>query len=178
MECPKCGKEVDDRKLFCAACDAPLYLDEEIFVPEVEARAGEEERDSASSGAQRESGGSEARPDGAPAKPEFMFHGRLRKSWLIRILITVLIIAILIAALLLIATSRKANGGDASCLGRAALVGQGPSSEEGQCERGDHYRDYEHAVGDISGELPCPHVGCEARDIHWDGNYPVECGAT
>jgi len=39
-----------------------------------------------------------------------MFRGRLRKSWLIRILVTILILAILIAALLLIAHSRRAEG--------------------------------------------------------------------
>jgi hypothetical protein len=179
MECPKCGKEVDDKKLFCAACDAPLHLEEEIFVPEVVTnRAGAQEQSSDADGFQRGSPVSEAGPIGAPVKAEFMFRGRLRRSWVIRILITLLILAILIAALLLIAYSRRASGMVTSHSEWAAQIGRGPSSKEGQCECSDHYRDYEYAVGDISGKLPCPHVACEARDVHRDGHYPVEGGVT
>ena len=179
MECPKCGKEVDDKKWFCAACDAPLHLEEEIFVPEVEAnRAGADKQSQIAGGLRRGSPVSEAGREGAPVKSEFMFRGRLRRSWLIRIIITLLIIAILIAALLLIAHSRKANGKAASYARMAAPLTSGLYSKEGQRECGDNDRDYEHAVRDVSGELLSPYVGCETGDVHGDVNNPVEGGAT
>ena len=174
MKCPKCGKEVDDRKWFCSACGAPLHLEEEIFVPEVEAnRVGEAKQGLSARGFQRENPVSKAGPDEDAARAEFMFRGRLRRSWLIRILITLLILAILIAALLLVAHIRKANGEVASSAEWVVPVGRGPSLKKGQRECCDHDCDHEHAVCDVSCELPCPHVRCEARDIHGDSPYPL-----
>lgn len=173
MKCPKCGKEVDDRKWFCSACNEPLHLEEDIFVPEVEVdRAGKAKRGLIARGFRREDPAPDEAPDSDPARAEFMFRGRFRRSWLIRLLVTLLILAILIAALLLIAHIRKANGEVTSAERSAAPIGRGPSSKEGQRECCDHDRDHEHAVCDVSCELPCPHVRCEARDIHGDSPYP------
>lgn len=111
MKCPNCSTEVNDKKLFCTMCKAPLHLDEEIFVPDAEeTQAVGEEQGSASRGFRGRGSGSRNSCGEARAKAGFMFRGRLRKSWLIRILVTILILAILIAALLLIAHSRRAEG--------------------------------------------------------------------
>jgi len=106
MICPECGTEVEERKWFCPKCSFPLHADEDIL-PEDFDREPEGEP----APPQEESTGSQAED----ASPQYkglgiIYRGRIRKSWLIRILVTVLIIALLILALILIARSREARG--------------------------------------------------------------------
>ena len=90
MRCPACGNEVEDRRWFCPGCDAPLHKDEEIVPPGMpEAPATEEH---------------------GRIPVEFDIHRRVRRAWIIRILITVLILAVLFAVLLLLARSSKSEG--------------------------------------------------------------------
>ena len=108
--CPTCRAEVDSDVWFCPSCNAPLHEHDQI-IP-----AGDEPPELSANKVDTPATASRDTPHGSadpvePDSPGRIFRQQLQRSWLIRILVTVVILAILIGALLLISSTRKGAGG-------------------------------------------------------------------
>lgn len=108
--CPDCSAEVEESRWFCPTCDAPLHERDEI-IPGGDRPCGP----SGDAGRVPAPAAYGAEPElvdpGEPDAPGRIFKQRLQKSWLIRVLVTILILGILIGAILLISRTRKGASG-------------------------------------------------------------------
>lgn len=94
MRCPACRAEVEDDLWFCPTCNAPLHELEDIVPAGDEAPGPSAEKERVSAPEEADAGGR-------------IFRRQLQRSWLIRVLVTVLILAVLVGAILLISRIRK-----------------------------------------------------------------------
>jgi len=101
--CGSCGVEVDHWKWFCDSCGSNVEPRIGFDLPGEEAPLEEET-----------AGGNGAPAAGVKDVEGKSLHRRLRKSLLIRIAVTVLIVAVLVSVLLLLARVRRGAAGDAS----------------------------------------------------------------